>query len=1176
MRKSLFLILIALIFAVGGCSQFAQVNPCDPGSTDFDPSSVTGRVISKITRVLIEDATVEITSLATGELLPDSISIQSDDEGQYFSKIATCKEYTLRIKKEGYSKESREINTNPGGVFEEDFEIEDIGSPIIIYFPTTISTQLNTEVEISASITDNEGVSKTKLYYKTFGAGSITESDMVKIDEDRYEGTIPSDIVVIAGVEYYIQAEDASSNSARSDTYRIKVIEGAILSLNPKVVSIPVGGIATVASTALKADGSPDIVSADSNNEFVAKVSESGNAITITGVAKGVTTVVVTSGSGLTETVIVTVTKLGEASLTLDKTAVSIVVDNSAFVSAIATKEDGSLDNISVLSLNTDVAQASTVAFTISITIKIDGVGIGNTTVLVTSGSGKTATIKVTVIGEGKPTLILDPSSLNIPVGSDRIIDVTATKADGLEDTVTATSNEVSIATVSSSGSTLTVSGVAIGTTTIIVESESELIESVAVNVYQPGIASLSLDKTSLTVEVGKTGLVNVTALKADGTADTVTDNINPGGIATVAVSADSKNITIAGVAVGSATLTVTSDSGPSKTVSVTVYEGETLTLDKTSLTVESGKTDLIDVTAIKADGTTDTFTATINPGGIATVTPNLASENISVNGVSIGSATVTATSGSGLSETASVTVTPGVTSPTNSTVEASPISVETDGMSTSSVTVTLKDANNNLISGHSVTISSGSHPTTITPSLVITDTSGQALFSVKSSQGGIAIISATDTTEVVSLTSSASITFLSSWAQTTYDDFNSGATTGIYLTQFPDDVILDSDPATSGFGNKVDLGIGNNSSDFACCPPFLYRLPDGTFRLYYSHWDIDHWKLAYETSSDGVNWSGRMDLGIGSSISDQAYTPFLYQLPDGTFRLYYGYYTNSYWRLSYRTSPDGVTNWSTRMDLGIGSGSNDQTYEPFLYQLPDGTFRLYYAHSTGSYWQLSYRTSNDGVTNWSSQMDLGIGSGTFDQANAPFIYKLINGTFRLYYYYWNNYPQLSYRTSADGVSGWSGKTDLGIGSATTDQASSPFIYKLTDGTFRLYYHFSDGSNDRQISYRTVPGVFLSSGNLESSAFDTGAPSTFTTLTWNATTPASTSVKFQIRSASTQVGLSSATWYGPTGSGDFYTTSGTAINGIHNGGRWVQYRVTLDTSDTSKTPTLHDLRIDYY
>ena len=416
----------------------------------------------------------------------------------------------------------------------------------------------------------------------------------------------------------------------------------------------------------------------------------------------------------------------------------------------------------------------------------------------------------------------------------------------------------------------------------------------------------------------------------------------------------------------------------------------------------------------------------------------------------------------------------------------------------------------------------------------------------------------------------------VSEWRQTTYSDFNSGTASGMYLTEYTDDVILDSDPATKGLGPRIDMGIGSSPTIDASAP-FLYRLPDGTFRLYYTFYDGVFHQLSYRTSADGVSgWSLKVNLEIGITSIDSASQPYLYKLSDGTFRLYYGFYNGVFSRLAYKTSADGVSDWSNILLLtGIGSASDDRAYAPYLYKLSDGTFRMYYTYFNGNYQELSYQTSPDGVSGWPGRQDLEIGSGSSDQAIDPFLYKLTDGTFRLYYGFYNGtYWRLSYRTSSDGVS-FGSRMDLGIGSGGSDGAESPYLYKLSDGTFRVYYAYGNGSY-RQLSYRMVPGVYLSSGNLESSAYDTGSSSTFTTLSWNASLTAGTAVKFRIRSASTQAGLSSATWYGPTGTNDYYTTNGSSINSVHNGDRWVQYQVILETENKGVTPTLHDVAISYY
>lgn len=103
---------------------------------------------------------------------------------------------------------------------------------------------------------------------------------------------------------------------------------------------------------------------------------------------------------------------------------------------------------------------------------------------------------------------------------------------------------------------------------------------------------------------------------------------------------------------------------------------------------------------------------------------------------------------------------------------------------------------------------------------------------------------------------------------------------------------------------------------------------------------------------------------------------------------------------------------------------------------------------------------------------------------------------------------------------------------------------------------------------------YVLSGTLTSSVFDTGTDLTsYTTLTWQPTSqdPA-TDIKFQI--AANNDGL---TWnyVGPDGTpASYYTVPGTTINNINNR-RYIRYKVFMSTTDTSKTPVLTGININY-
>ncbi|MEI6077632.1 MAG: Ig-like domain repeat protein, partial [Verrucomicrobiota bacterium] len=99
-----------------------------------------------------------------------------------------------------------------------------------------------------------------------------------------------------------------------------------------------------------------------------------------------------------------------------------------------------------------------------------------------------------------------------------------------------------------------------------------------------------------------------------------------------------------------------------------------------------------------------------------------------------------------------------------SSTVVANPTTVAADGATTSIITVILQDASANPLSGKTVTLSSsrGGTTDTILPASVTTSAAGVATFTVQSTVGGSAILTATDTTDSIVLNQTTTVTFTS------------------------------------------------------------------------------------------------------------------------------------------------------------------------------------------------------------------------------------------------------------------------------------------------------------------------------------------------------------------------------------------------------------------------------
>ncbi len=106
-------------------------------------------------------------------------------------------------------------------------------------------------------------------------------------------------------------------------------------------------------------------------------------------------------------------------------------------------------------------------------------------------------------------------------------------------------------------------------------------------------------------------------------------------------------------------------------------------------------------------------------------------------------------------------------------------------------------------------------------------------------------------------------------------------------------------------------------------------------------------------------------------------------------------------------------------------------------------------------------------------------------------------------------------------------------------------------------------------------GTYHTGGTYTSAPLDSRSGAAhYGRLTWTATTPAGTTLSFKVRSANTLADLEAATWYGPTGAGDSYTTSGTLLNPLHLKQRYLQVRATMATSDTQQSPRLQSLGVE--
>ena len=178
------------------------------------------------------------------------------------------------------------------------------------------------------------------------------------------------------------------------------------------------------------------------------------------------------------------------------------------------------------------------------------------------SSSNNNANNNVAVTG-----ITLDQTTLELKEGQSATLSATITPENATDKTVTWSSSDETIATVSSTG---TVSAVKEGSATITVTTKdgnktATCTVTVTKDTETVAVTSVSLDKTSLTLEKDQTAVLTATVAPDNATDKTVTWSSSEETVATV-----SSDGTVTAIGAGEATITVTTKDG-NKTATCTV-----------------------------------------------------------------------------------------------------------------------------------------------------------------------------------------------------------------------------------------------------------------------------------------------------------------------------------------------------------------------------------------------------------------------------------------------------------------------------------------------------------------------------------------------------------------------------------------------------------------------------
>ena len=435
------------------------------------------------------------------------------------------------------------------------------------------------------------------------------------------------------------------------------------VTLNKSALSLVAGTKGFLTATVAPANATNKTVSYTSSDSSVATVSTTG---AVTAVAAGTATITATTADGSkTATCAVTVTA-APVSITINS-----ITDKKAgdSVTISGTNSLGTI-SIKLIRPDTTVLYVNTVSETnYSDTLTIpSNAAVGKYTVVAGQGT-TTATTTFNVVS---PTVsvtgvTLNKTTLSLVAGTKGFLTATVAPANATNKTVSYTSSDSSVATVSSTG---TVTAVAAGTATITVTTaDGSKTATCAVTVAAAPVSvtinSISDKKAGDSVTISGTnslGTISIKVIKPDTTVlyvNTVSETNYSDTFTIPSNAAIGKYTVVAGQ--GETVATTTFNVVP-PTVSVTG-----VTLNKTALSLVAGTKGFLTATVAPANATNKTVSYASNKPAVATVN----SITGAVTAVAAGTATITVTTADG-GKTAACAV----------TVTAAPVSITINSIS--------------------------------------------------------------------------------------------------------------------------------------------------------------------------------------------------------------------------------------------------------------------------------------------------------------------------------------------------------------------------------------------------------------------------------------------------------------------------------------------------------------
>ena len=410
-----------------------------------------------------------------------------------------------------------------------------------------------------------------------------------------------------------------------------EIVAVSSVSISPPSAELTIGKTLQLTASVLPADAADKSVTWASLAPSVATVSASG---LVTAIAEGVATIKARAGDkeGSCQVTVKkeadpVVTIVAVESIALNKTELSLEPGQSETLTATVLPENATDKTVTWATSNGQVATVENG--------KVTAVTEGEAVITAKAGD-KEATCKVTVkMGVvAVESVSLNKKELSLEPGQSETLTTTVLPENATDKTVTWATSNAQVATVENGKVTAIAEGEAVITAKA---GEKEATCKVTVKMGVVAVESVSLNKTELSLELGQSETLTATVLPENATDKTVTWTTSNAQVATV------ENGKVTAVNEGEAIITAKAGEKEATCkviVKKKVIEVESISLNKTELSLEPGKSEILTAIVLPENATDKTVTWATSNAQVAMV------ENGKVTAVKEGEAVITAKAG--------------------------------------------------------------------------------------------------------------------------------------------------------------------------------------------------------------------------------------------------------------------------------------------------------------------------------------------------------------------------------------------------------------------------------------------------------------------------------------------------------------------------------------------------